>query len=166
MRPHVSETECVGFSKARRSWEPGSSFTTGKFSPFRTLRKASAVHVCWTGHESYLSFSQKSLSWYFLALAKLRSTAQVGIIKDTHFVNKGWLLLVRWQISWSRSKAIVRTFLATNASQRDLQPAWSRPFKVLLLLRKVVRFQNFLRTWLPRRPSLVGADTSTKTGRF
>jgi hypothetical protein len=37
---------------------------------------------------------------------------------------------------------------------------------VLLLLRNVVRFRNFLRTLLPCRPSLVGADTSTKTGRF
>ncbi len=50
MRPHVSGTERVGFSKARRSLEPSSSSTTGKFSPFRTLRKASAVHVRWTGH--------------------------------------------------------------------------------------------------------------------
>jgi hypothetical protein len=29
---------------------------------------------------------------------------------------------------------------------------------VLLSLRKLVRFRNFLRTWLPRRLSLVGAD--------
>ena len=37
---------------------------------------------------------------------------------------------------------------------------------VLLSLRKVVHFRNFLCTWLPCRPSLVGADTSTETGRF
>ena len=34
------------------------------------------------------------------------------------------------------------------------------------MLRKVVRFRNFLCTWLPRRLSLVGADTSNETGRF
>ncbi len=34
------------------------------------------------------------------------------------------------------------------------------------MLRKVVLFRNLLRTWLPRRPSLIGADTSTETGRF
>ncbi len=34
------------------------------------------------------------------------------------------------------------------------------------MLRKVVRFRNFLRTWLPRRQSLVGADTSNETGCF
>ncbi len=46
------------------------------------------------------------------------------------------------------------------------QPVQSSPFMVMLLLRKVVRFRNFLRTWLPRRLSLVGADTSNETGRF
>ncbi len=30
------------------------------------------------------------------------------------------------------------------------------------MLRKVVRFRNFLRTWLPRRLSLVGADIQTR----
>ncbi len=38
----------------------------------------------------------------------------------------------------------------------------SSPFKVLLLLRKVVRCRNFLRTWLPRRKSLIGADIQTR----
>ena len=33
---------------------------------------------------------------------------------------------------------------------------------VLLSLRKVVHFRNFLRTWLPRRLSLVGADIQTR----
>jgi|FrelakmetLWP11LW_1041352.scaffolds.fasta_scaffold67424_1 hypothetical protein len=33
---------------------------------------------------------------------------------------------------------------------------------VLLLLRKLIRFRNFLRTWLPRRQSLVGADIQTR----
>ncbi len=61
MRPHVSGTERVGFSKARRSLESGSSITTVDFSLFRLLRKASAVNVHWTEHDSYLSFSQKIL---------------------------------------------------------------------------------------------------------
>ncbi len=77
MRPHVSGTERVGFSKQDACWEPGSSITTSEFSSFCLLRKSSAVNVHWTEHNSYLSFSQKSLSWHFLALAKLRSTAQV-----------------------------------------------------------------------------------------
>jgi hypothetical protein len=54
-----------------------------------------------------------------------------------------------------------------------LKPQWclnpgiyGSPFKVMLLLRKVVRFWNFLRTWIPRRLSLVGANTSNKMGRF
>ncbi len=40
--------------------------------------------------------------------------------------------------------------------------AKSSPFKVLLSLRKVVRCRNFLRLWLPRRLSLVGADNQMR----
>jgi hypothetical protein len=43
--PQCHGTERLGFLKARRSWEPSSSITTGKFSPFRFMRKASAVNV-------------------------------------------------------------------------------------------------------------------------
>ncbi len=77
-----------------------------------------------------------------------------------------------------RSKAIVRIFLATMLCSgifnlRRVVLLWycsrwigalSSPFKVLLLLCKLVRFRNFLRTWLPRNHA--GADTSTETGRF
>jgi hypothetical protein len=51
-----------GFLEARRLWEPSSSLTTGEFSLFRLLLKVSAVNVCWTEQDSYLSSSQKSLS--------------------------------------------------------------------------------------------------------
>jgi hypothetical protein len=101
-------------------------------------------------------------------LAKLRSIAQVGITKDTQLMKKKVdcrLSLTAFLLTL-RSKAIVRPLLATNDSQRDLQPAKSSPFKVLLSLRKVVHFRNFLRTWLSRRLSLVGADTSNETGHF
>ncbi len=73
MHPHVPGTERVGFLKARRLWEPSSSSTTGKFSPFRILRKASAVNVRWTGH-TFLSHKNPRAD--SLALAKLCSTAQ------------------------------------------------------------------------------------------
>ncbi len=56
-----------GFLEARCSWEPGSSLTTGKFSLFCLLPKVSGANVCWTEHDSYLSFSQKSSDWHFLA---------------------------------------------------------------------------------------------------
>ncbi len=208
-----------GFLKARRSWEPSSSITTGKFSPFRTLRKASAVNICWTEHDSYLFFSQKSSSWHFLALAKLRSTAQVWNHQRIPKLVNRLIVACLWQIPCALlqgnsvglpcyecfvagfltypchtalisclmtaffalcSKAIVQTFLATmlRSGSFNLRKvvllwyrfcwigAYSSPFKVLLLLRKVVRFRNFLRTLLPRRPSLVGADTSTEMGHF
>jgi hypothetical protein len=121
MRPHVSGTT-RGFLEARRSWEPGSSITTVEFSLFRLLRKVSAVNVRWTEQDSYLSFSQKSSSWHFLALAKLCSTARVwnhqGISK---LVNRVDCWLSYDSFLALRSKAIVRAFLATNALQRDFQ---------------------------------------------
>ncbi len=121
MRPHVSGTERVGFSKARRSWESGSRITTVNFSLFHLLRKASAVNVRWTEHDSYLSFSQKSSSWHFLALAQLRSIAQVWIHQRISNLWIGWLLLVFDSFLALCSKVIVRAFLATNASQWDFQ---------------------------------------------
>ncbi len=41
-----------GFLETRRSWEPGSSLTTGELSLFRLLPKVSAVSVLWTEHDS------------------------------------------------------------------------------------------------------------------
>jgi hypothetical protein len=87
-----------GFLKARRSWDPGSSFTTLEFSLFRLLPKVSALNVHWTEHDSHLSFSQKSLDWHFLALAKLRSTARVWNHQGYPNSWIGWLSLVRWQL--------------------------------------------------------------------
>jgi hypothetical protein len=56
-----------GFLEARRLWEPGCSLTTGKYFFFRLLPKVSGANVHWTEHNSYLSFSLKSLKWHFLA---------------------------------------------------------------------------------------------------
>ncbi len=89
------------------------------FSGF--LLKVSALNVRWTEQDSYISSSLSS-TWHFLALAKLRSTARVWnhqrISKlvnrvDCHLSSDSFLAL--------RFKAIVRAFLATNASQWDLQ---------------------------------------------
>ncbi len=99
MRPHISGTERVGFSKQDARGNLVVASLQASFSPFRTLRKASAVNVCWTEHDSYLSFSQKPSSWHFLALAKLRSIARVwNHQRISKLVNKGWLLLVFWQL--------------------------------------------------------------------
>jgi hypothetical protein len=38
------------FLETRRSWGPGRSLTTGKFSLFHFLPKVSAANVCWTEH--------------------------------------------------------------------------------------------------------------------
>ncbi len=122
MRPHVSGTERVGFSKQDACWEPGSSITTVEFSLFCLLQKVSAVNVLWTEHDSYLSFSQKSSSWHFLALAKLRSTARVwNHQRISKLVNRVDCRLSSDSFLALCSKAIVRAFLAMNALQQDLQ---------------------------------------------
>ncbi len=76
MCPHVSGTERVVFSKqdACGNLVVASLPLNFPFSAFcgRCLLWTSV----WTEHDSYLSFSQKSSSWHFLALAKLRSTAR------------------------------------------------------------------------------------------
>ncbi len=122
MRLHVSGTERVGFSKQDARGNLVVASLPLNFPFFALLWKASAVNVRWTEHDSYLSFSQKSSSWHFLALAKLRSTAQVWnhqrisnswIKVDCRFSSDSFLALC--------SKAIVRAFLATNTLQRYFQ---------------------------------------------
>jgi hypothetical protein len=111
-----------GFLKARRSWEPGSSLTTIEYSFICLLWKVSAVNVRRTEQDSYLSSSQKCSSWNFLALAKLSSTARVWYHQRiSKLVNRIDCCLSYDSFLALCSKAIVRTFLTTNASQRDLQ---------------------------------------------
>jgi hypothetical protein len=89
------------------------------FSGF--LLKVSAVNVHWTEQDSYLS-SSLSLNWHFLALAKLRSTARVwNHQRISKLVNKVDCRLSSDSFLTLHSKVIVRAFLATNASQQDLQ---------------------------------------------
>ncbi len=122
MRPHVFGTEHMGFSKqdARGNLVVASLPLNFPFSAF--LRKVSAVNVRWTEQDSYLSSSQKSSSWHFLVLAKLRNTARVwnhqGISK---LLNRVDCCLSYDSFLALCSKVIVRTFLAMNALQWDLQ---------------------------------------------
>ncbi len=122
MRPHVSGTERVGFSKqdTRGNLVVASLPLNFPFSGF--LLKVSAVNVHWTEPDSYLSSSQKSSSWHFLALAKLRSTARVwNHQRISKLVNRVDCCLSYNSFLALCSKAIVQAFLATNAFQRDLQ---------------------------------------------
>jgi hypothetical protein len=56
MRPHVFGTERMGFLKQDARGNLVVASLQASYSPFRTLRKASAVNVRWTEHDSYLSF--------------------------------------------------------------------------------------------------------------
>jgi hypothetical protein len=108
-----------GFLKARCSWEPGSSLNTCEFSLFCLLPKVSAANVHWTEHDSYLSFSQKSLNWHFLAWPWPSQATQYspGMESPKGYPNSwiGWLSLVLWQLPCALLKAIVRAFLATKS---------------------------------------------------
>jgi hypothetical protein len=114
-----------GFLIARCLWEAGSSLTTGEFSLFRLLPKVSGANVRCTEHDSYLSFSQKSLNWHFLAWPRPSQATQYSSgmesPRDFQTCDQGWLLLVLWQLPCTSLKAIVRAFLATNPSQQDSQ---------------------------------------------
>ncbi len=91
------------FLKARRLWEPGTRISTGFLSLFRLSPKVSHAKVCWaTANHTFSSYIISS-TWHFLAwhnpLLSQCSTAQArnpqGI---SNLVNKGWLLLVWWQL--------------------------------------------------------------------
>jgi hypothetical protein len=113
------------FLKARHLWEPGSSLTIGEFSLFRLLPKVSGANVRWTEHDSYLSFSQKSLNWHFLAWPRPSQATQYSSgmesPRDFQTCDQGWLLLVLRQLPCALLKAIVRAFLATNPLQQNSQ---------------------------------------------
>ncbi len=74
--------------------------------------------VRWTEHDSYLSFSQKSLNWHFLAWPRPSQATQysLGMESPKRYPNLwiGWLLLVLWQLPCTLLKVIVRAFLATK----------------------------------------------------
>jgi hypothetical protein len=62
MRPHVSGTERVGFSKEDVRGNLVVASLQVNFPFYGFLLKVSAVNILWTEQDSYLSFSQKSSS--------------------------------------------------------------------------------------------------------
>ncbi len=91
------------FLKARCSWEPGTRISTGFLSLFCLSPKVSHANVIWAITNHTFSSHIISSNWHFLTwhrppLSKC-STAQArnpqGI---SNLVNKGWLLLVWWQL--------------------------------------------------------------------
>ncbi len=75
---------------------------------------------------------------------RLRSQQHRSAVEETRN-SQGWSLSVPFLQLWGSG-------------------ASSSPFKVLLLLRKVVRFWYCLCTWLPCRIKNAGVNTSNKTG--
>jgi hypothetical protein len=103
-----------GFLEARRSWEPGSSFTTCDLSPFCCLPKVSGVNVhSANANHTFLTHKNPQTDTFLrdISPAKLHSTARVrnpqGISK---LVNK-----VDCRVPHALLKAIVQAFLATKS---------------------------------------------------
>ncbi len=111
MRPHVSGTECMGFSKQEAHGNLV-TLTTSDLSPFGFSECSWCKHLLGE-RESYLSYSQKSLSSTFLhdiRPSKLRRVARVrnplGISKLVNKVNC-WVPCALL--------TILRAFLATKS---------------------------------------------------
>jgi hypothetical protein len=122
MRPHVSGTERVGFSKqdACGNLVVASLPLTFPFSEF-CGRCLLWMSVGLNRIHTFL-LHKKSSRWHFLALAKLHSTARVwNHQRISKLVNRVDCCLSSDSFLALCSKAIVRAFLATNASQWDLQ---------------------------------------------
>jgi hypothetical protein len=99
MRPHVSGTECIGFSKQ---------------DAFRLLPKVSGANVHWANANHTFLTNKNPQTDTFLrdtSPAKLRSTARVWNPQGfSKLVNK-----VDCQVPCASLKAIVRAFLATKS---------------------------------------------------
>jgi hypothetical protein len=157
-----------GFLEARSSWEPGSSLTTGAFSLFCLLPKVSATNVRWTEHDSYLSFSQKSLDWHFLAWPWPSQATQYSLgmesPKGYPYLWIGWLSLVLWQLPSALLEAIVRAFLATKSFAVGFS---TYPCHMACISKSVTKDVISLSDYIPNsteaprmRHAIVGADHS------
>jgi hypothetical protein len=157
-----------GFLKARHSWEPGSSLTTGEFSLFCLLPKVSCVNVHWTEHDSYLSFSQKSSNWHFLTWFRPSQAMQysLGMESPKGYPNSwiGWLSLVLWQLPCTSLKAIVQAFLAKNSFAAG---SLTYPCHMACVSKSVTKDVISLSNYIPNstealwmRHAIVGADHS------
>ncbi len=154
--------------RGRRSWGTGSSLTTGEFSLFCLLPKVFAVNVHWNEHKSYLSFSQKSSDWHFLACPRPSQATQYipGMESPKGYPNLwiGWLLLVLWQLPCALLKAIVQAFLATKSFAVGSS---MYPCHVACISKSVTKDITSLSNYVPNstealwmRHAIVGADHS------
>jgi hypothetical protein len=115
MRPHVSGTKCIGFSKQDAHGNLVLDSLPVTFSPFRLLPKVSGANVHWANaNHTFLTHKNPQTDTFLrdISPAKLRSTAWVwnpqGISK---LVNK-----VDCRIPCALLKAIVQAFLVTKSS--------------------------------------------------
>ncbi len=116
MRPHISGTERMGSLKQHNHGNLVVASLPVDFPFSAFLPKVSGGNVHWTEHESYLSYSLKSLNWCFLAWSRPSQATQYSSgnesPRDFQTREWGWLLLVLWQLPHALLQAIVWAFLA------------------------------------------------------
>ncbi len=164
MRPHVSGTERKGFSKARRSC----NLVVAAIQAHFLLSVPCGRRLLCTSFErnmthTFLSHKNPRADTFlrqpsYAVQPKQESTEDLQLVKKKVDCRLSYDSFLAHTTLQGNSAA----FLATKTLQWDLQPLQSSPIKVLLSLRKVVCFRNFLRVWLPRRLSLVGDDIQTR----
>jgi hypothetical protein len=114
MRPHISGSERVGFSKQDTCGEPISLLTTSDFSPFCLLPKVSGANAHWTNaNHTFLTHKNPQTDTFLrdISPTKLHGTAQVRDPQgNSKLVNK-----VDCWVSCALLKVIVWAFLATKS---------------------------------------------------
>ncbi len=124
MSPHVSGTECVGFLKqdARGNLVVASLPANFLFSAF-CLRFLLQTSFGLNKNHAFLNNKNPWTDTFLrdLALAKLRSTAQVWNHQRIFKLVNRLIVACQMTASLALLKAIVRTFLATNDLQRNSQ---------------------------------------------
>ncbi len=114
-----------GFLKSKTLVEPSSGSTTGMFSPFRTLRKASAMNVRWTDMtHTFLSHKNSQADTFLRQLSYAVQPKQESP-EDLQLVKKKVDCCLSYDsfLAHALLQGDSAAFLATNALQRDLQLA-------------------------------------------
>ncbi len=160
MRPHISGTEWIGFSKQ---------------DAFRLLPKVSGANVLWVNmNHTFLTHKNPwtDTSSRDISLAKLHSTARDGIPKGLPHRELGWLSCSS-RFAWSDSAGLphyenlcsgILNVPLTYGMRLKVSPEGRHIFEQLLgfHVRRVVHWWYCSCMWLPCAKKKEGANTITR----
>jgi hypothetical protein len=173
MHPHVSGTECMGFSKqdARGNLVVASLLENFPFSAF-CWRFLVQTSVGLNTIHTFLSH-KKSSDWHFLAWPRPSQATQYspGMESAKGYPNSwiGWLLLVLWQLPCALLKAIVRAF---HIAKSFTTGSSMYPCHIACISKSVTKDVISVRNYVPNsteapwiRRAIFGADHSASLSR-